>query len=226
LEAWRDDLRGCDGYGGFVEYFYPVLANKHVFDKHLTPAQTMAVSEFMRESVLEEIDDQRGLVYSGMGARPYRWITALTTYGVLLPDVDQLWTSWWSINTVGRGIAAVQYISCLMYRENENPVFAPWTRNEGGGPPWLWEFGGHLYEHRWLEPNVTFLRRTLNPQEVNNALSRAVARLGGLPEQEKAVKIQSDVPRCAETVAARCVELPHLLETKQESGKLLESDHW
>ena len=24
LEAWRDDLSGIAGYGGFVEYFYPV----------------------------------------------------------------------------------------------------------------------------------------------------------------------------------------------------------
>jgi len=80
----------------------------------------MAVSEFMRGAILEEIDDQRGLTYGGIGARPYRWITALTTNGVLLPDVDQLWTVWWSIDTVGRAVAAAQYISCLMYGVNEN----------------------------------------------------------------------------------------------------------
>jgi hypothetical protein len=84
LNAWCDDLRGAhSGYGGFVEYFYPVLANKHIFDELLSPTQTKAVSEYMRGSILEEIDDQRGLAYSGMGARPYRWIAALTTHGVL-----------------------------------------------------------------------------------------------------------------------------------------------
>ena len=222
LEAWRDDFRGHDGYGGFVEYFYPVLSNKHVLDEHLTPAQTMAVSEFMRESVLEEIDDQRGLAYSGMGARPYRWITALTTYGVLLPDVDQLWTSWWSINTVGRAVAAVQYISCLMYRENENPVFAPWTPDGGGGPPCLWGFGGHLYAHRWLEANVGFLRETLNPQAATDALTTAVRRLTGEPEHEVAAEVQANLPLCVETLASRCAELPQLLDTTQEAGKLLD----
>lgn len=221
LEAWRDDLRGAHSdYGGFVEYFYPVLANKHVFDEHLTPTQTKAVSEFMRESILEEIDDQRGLAYKGKGARPYRWTTALTTHGVLLPDVDQLWTAWWSIDTVGRAVAAVQYISCLMYRANENPVFATWTPDGGGGPPCFWEFGGHLYEHRWLDPNVRFLRQTLNPQEVNAALSRAVERLGGLPEHEIAAEVQNDIPLCAETLAVRCAELPRLLETTREPGLL------
>lgn len=176
----------------------------------------------MRESILEEIDDQQGLSYKGMGARPYRWSTALTTHGVLLPDVNQLWTAWWSIDTIGRAVAILQYISCLMYRENENPVFAQWTREGGGGPLCLWEFGGHLYEHRWLEPNVRFLRRILNPQKVNDALSRAVARLRGRPEYEIAAEVQSDIPLYAETLAARCAELPRLLETPQESAKPLE----
>jgi hypothetical protein len=143
LEAWRANLRGTDtSYGGFVEHFYPVLANKHVLDRYLTHAQTLAVSQFMRESILAEIDDQRGLAYKGMGARPNCWIRALTTHGVLLPDVSGLWMAWWSTDTVGRAIATVQYVSCLMYEPNENPVFAAWTRNEGGGPPCLWEFEG------------------------------------------------------------------------------------
>jgi hypothetical protein len=223
LKAWCEDLRGAhSGYGGFVEHFYPVLANKHVFEKHLTPAQTMAVSQFMREAILAEIDDQRGLTYSGTGARPYRWITALTTYGVLLPDVDQLWSAWWSIVTLGRAVAAVQYISCLMYGVNENPVFAQWTPARGGGPPSLWEFGGHLYEHRWLEPNTRFLRRILSPDEVTDVLRLAVERLGGQSEHEIATEIKSDIPLCAETLTARCAELPGLLETPPQPAKLHE----
>lgn len=172
----------------------------------------------MRESILAEIDDQRGLTCKGMGARPYRWIGALTTHGVLLPDVSRLWTALWSIDTVGRAVATVQYVSCLMYDQNENPVFAAWTRDGGGGPPSLWEFEGHLYEHRWLEPNVRFLRENLNPQRVSEALDRAVERLGGQaeqPEYELALEVQQDLPLCAETLVARCGELPDLLGTTQ-----------
>jgi hypothetical protein len=223
LTAWHDDLRGAhSGYGGFVEHFYPVLANKHVFDGHLTPTQTTAVSDFMRHSILEEINDQRGLNYEGTGARPYRWVTALTTHGVILPDVDRVWDSWWLIDTVGKAVAAVQYISCLIYMANENPAFAPWTPDGGGGPPCLWEFAGHLYEHRWLEPNARFLRRTLNPQQVTEVLSRAVAQLADEPERTIAVQVQADIPLCSETLAARCAELPRLLETQQKPSKLLE----
>jgi hypothetical protein len=132
--------------------------------------------------------------------------------------VDQVWSGWWSIETVGRAVATVQYVSCLMYPEDENPVFAPWTPDRGGGPPCLWEFGGHLYEHRWLDPNIRFLQRMLNPKAIDIALSRAIERLVGLVEQEAAAKVQSDIPLCAETLAARCTQLPRLLETKQDQG--------
>ena len=217
LEAWREDLRGVDGYGGVIEHFYPVLADRHIFDLHLTPRQSAVASEFMRQTILEEIDDQRGLAFQGSRIRPYRWFGALTTYGVLRPDLDRLWTEWWTLNSVGRAVAAVQYISCLLYPENENPVFAPWTPDRGGGPPCLWNLEGHLYEHRWLEPNVNFLGGILTLQRVGDALSQAVKRLVGQPECDAASAVQQDFPLCTETLKARCAELPRLLKTIQQS---------
>lgn len=223
LKAWHEDLRGeRSEFGGFVEYLYPVLANREVFNRHLTSTQTAAVSEFMRESILEEIDDQRGLAYVGSGTQPYRWVTALTTQGVLLPDVGRLWTAWWSVATTGRAIAAVQYISCLMYSKDENPVFAPWTGEAGGGPPCLWEFAGHLYTNRWREENVRFLRQTLHPQGASEVLSNAVTRLVNEPEYPAAAEIQADLPLRADTLAARCAELPNLLERTEGSRKIFE----
>jgi hypothetical protein len=221
LQAWRDDLRGIDGYGGVIENFYPVLADRHIFDLHLKPKQSAVVSEFMQQAILEEIDDQRGLAFQGSRTRPYRWFGALTTYGVLRPDVDHLWTAWWSLNTIGRGVATVQYISCLMYPENENPVFAPWTPDRGGGPPCLWEFEGHLYNHRWQDPNVNFLNGMLTIQRVSDVLAKAVERLVGQPEHAAAAIVQQDFPLCTETLQARCTELPKLLATIQQSSTLL-----
>jgi hypothetical protein len=194
LEAWRDDLHGNYGYGGFVEHLYPVLANRKIFDEHLNPKQVAVVSEFMKQSILEEIDGQHGLAYQGSNAKRYRWISALTTYGVLRPDIGSLWTAWWSLKTVGRAVAGVQYISCLMYPENENPVFAPCTPNGGGGPPCLWDFEGHLYEHCWQSPNILFVKETLNVPTVSHALSRCVGRLADQPETAVALQVQSDLP--------------------------------
>ena len=223
LNAWREDLRGFSAeYGGFVEWFYSVLANCRIFEVDLSPEQGAAVSEFMRQSILEEIDDQRGLSYRGTKAQPYRWIGALMTYGVFRPNIEQLWNSWWSLETVGRAVAAVQFISCLMYSEYENPVFAPWTSNEGGGPPVLWEFEGHLYAHRWMESNVDFLRVGLTVSTVTEVLGRAVDRLADQQQHEIAKGIRDDMPLCVETLEARCVELPQLLATTQKPGTLLE----
>lgn len=221
LQAWRDDLRGINGYGGMIEHFYPVLADRHIFDSHLKPKQSAVVSEFMQQAILEEIDDQRGLAFRGSRTRPYRWFRALTTYGVLLPDIERLWTAWWSLNTIGRGVATIQYISCLMYPENENSVFAPWTPDRGGGPPCLWEFEGHLYNHRWQEPNVNFLNGMLTTQRVSDVLAQAVERLVGQPEHAAAAIVQQDFPLCIETLQARCAELPKLLATIQQSSTLL-----
>jgi hypothetical protein len=222
LEAWRDDLKGNYGYGGFVEYLYPVLANRKIFDEHLNPRQAAAVSDYMQQTILEEIDDQRGLAYQGSRAKPYRWIRAFTTYGVLRPDLDLLWKAWWSIETIGRAVAAVQYISCLMYPEYENPVFASWTPEAGGGPPCLWDFEGHLYEHRWLSPNIQYLKETLNRPNVSNLLSRCVERLADQPENAVAAEVQADLPLLVETLDARCLELPRFLETIDSPGRPLQ----
>jgi len=221
LQAWREDLRGLQAHGGFVEHFYPVLADRQVFEIHLTPKQTSAVSDFMRDSILEEIDDQRGLDHAGSSARPHRWIGALTTHGVLLPDIDAVWSSWWALGTIGRAVSAVQYISVLMYPDHDNPVFAPWTREGGGGAPCLWEFQGHLYTHCWQEPNVQFLRRTLHVEAVTALLSRAVNELQGEPEYGIASLMLADIPTRSAMLVARCAELPILLGKQQEPGRLL-----
>jgi hypothetical protein len=223
LEAWGQDVRGAQqGYGGFVEHFYSVLANRHIFDECLKPAQTAAAAEFMRQTILDEIDDQRGLAYQGNNARPYTWISAFTTYGVLLPDLGLLWREWWLLTTVGRAIAAVQYLSCLMYPESENPIFAPWTCDGGGGPPCLWEFAGYLYSHRWLDPNIDFMKTILNVDQVSEVLSRAAERLAGQPEHARASQVCADFPSRRATVESRCAELPRFLATTQQGTTLFE----
>jgi len=108
----------------------------------------------------------------------------LTTYGVLLPDVELLWTAWWSLGTIGRAVAA--------------------------------------YSHRWLEPNVAFLRKALSLESVRRILSLAVAELAGQPEHSVATLALEDFPLCEATVVARCAKLPQLLETTNEAGGVFE----
>jgi len=168
----------------------------------------------MRAAILEEIDDQCGLRYEGARARPYRWIHALTSYGVLRPDIEKLFNEWWRLNTIGRSVAFFQYMSCLMYSENENPIFGPWTPNAGGGPTRLSEFAGHLYKHCWLLPNVEFLRSTLTKPNVEQHLHGAVKMLQNEPEFSVASQVESDWPLCADFLVSKCAELCEMLATK------------
>jgi hypothetical protein len=173
----------------------------------------------MRQTILDEIYDPRGLSFQGTRQRPYRWFGALTTYGVLLPDWGHLWSTGWSVTTAGRAIAAVQYISCLLYSVYENPVFSPWTPNGGSGPSCVGSFAGHLYLHRWLEPNVAFLKEFLSTTRVGDVLSQALARLVGQPEHDQASLSQADFPLCIAPHEARCDELPRRLEAVEQPGE-------
>ena len=219
LEEWARDLHGDpDAYRGAIEYLPPAFANSNVIGKHLTHNQAETAAAWVREEILKEMDEQRGLAYRGMGARPYRWIGSMTTYGVFRPDIELLWKPWWAVETVGRAVSLVQYASCLMYENDSNPIFSPWTAQEGGGPPTLWEFNGHLYEHCWMESNVEFLRGALTLETVEGALERAADRLEAEPEHEIAMRVRDDVPECSHMIEMRCEELVRILASKDRPG--------
>jgi hypothetical protein len=71
LAAWRDDLKGNYGYGSFAEHFYKILADRHVFDQHLSPKEADAVSLYIREAPPggREIGRQAGTCRSPTGRR-------------------------------------------------------------------------------------------------------------------------------------------------------------
>jgi hypothetical protein len=213
LEKWdeyiRNDNTECPG---FAQHFCTVLGETSVLSECLSSDQCAAVLEFMRKSILKEIDAQDRLHFQGYPAPPYRWIRALNTYGVISSDIERIWTDWWSVGTQGQAIAAVQYVSCLMYEKDENPIFAPYTREEGGGPPCLWDFDGRSSKSCWQEPNILFLTDLLEtPKNVIEVLIKAVERLAAHSERVTAQKVLSDVPQYVDRLTKRCRALPELL---------------
>jgi len=222
LRSWHEYLRNetfeCPG---FAELFYTVLERKDTFVGILTNDQRLAVWEFMSGSILEEIDAQEGLRFEGYPATPYRWIQALMTHGVIAPNIEHLWKDWWSLSTIGRAVAAVQYISCLVYPKNSNPVFAPYTREKGGGPPCLWEFDGYSNDFSWKIQNVEFLQRLFrDPKMIISVIQQAVERLsqhGGLhtaqrlltDSQLRSANLKLLGP--AEILSERLLALPEIL---------------
>ncbi len=111
LIAWRKDLfEGSEaGYGGFVEQFWPALLKGSVLTKIYTEAERSAFIAYMRDSILDRLDAEASLHFSGMGASPYEWVQALVSYGTLFSDVESLWTEWWQMKTSGHAFASFQY---------------------------------------------------------------------------------------------------------------------
>ena len=218
LRAWQEDLTSPFGrYEAFVDEFYPALLRGGVFDGVLNQREATAVGDFMRDAILAQIDAQQTLSSKGSKAPAYAWFHALSTYGLLRPDIETLWSAWWSVGTVGRALAAAQYASCLIYDETANPVFDAWTREHGGGPPCLWHYRGHVLEERWRDANLEMLERTLTPDGVREVLDRSVARLVGHPLHDKVASIRFRLDARTETLANRCADVRRFLATPNEA---------
>ena len=129
LSAWRKDLFNGDaaGYRGFAEEFWPALLKGAALQTVFTDTERAGFISYLRDTILERLDAENSLHFSGMGASPYRWVQALVSYGTLFPDIEVLWTEWWQAKTQGHAVAAFQYVSALIYENDKNPVFDAWT---------------------------------------------------------------------------------------------------
>lgn len=213
LAAWRRDLFEGDaaGYGGFVENFWPALLKGAALKQVFTEQERVVFTAYMRNSILDRMDVENSLQFSGMGASPYRWIQSLVSYGVLFSDVETLWDEWWQTKTPGHAIAAFQYASALLYETEKNTVFAPWTRDKGGGAPELWECGCHMFDVGWGEENLSFLKRTLSVDYFKKHLTNALDRFPVGTAKTIASRIVRDLPAQEALLALRVEELPKLL---------------
>jgi hypothetical protein len=213
LTAWRRDLFEGDaaGYGGFVENFWPALLKGDALRKVFTGKEREVFARYIRDSILDRLECEDSLHFSGMRASPYRWVQALVCYGVLFSDIEILWTEWWNNDTQGHAIAAFQYTSALMYEAEKNPVFTPWTSDKGGGAPALWECGCFMFDVGWTEENLSFLRRTLSVNYFKERLLMALGKIHTEPAKEIARRVIDDLPRQETLLALRIEELPKLL---------------
>jgi len=204
LEMWRKDIVRMDlEHGGTVEMFWTAMARHQGFKKLLSIKQFEAVGSFISDGILDSIDLERSLSFEGMvGRTPYHWFHALGSFATVFSTLAELWEEWWSSKSSGHARGVLQYASCLMYPEYQNPIFAPWTHDRGGGPPGLWETEGHIYDRPWREENIAFLRSTLTPEYIRGSMQSAADMLDGIqlllastmieefPESELRVAVQ------------------------------------
>ncbi|SIN93909.1 hypothetical protein SAMN05444166_1701 [Singulisphaera sp. GP187] len=195
---------------GDSEFHYGVLSG-NILEKMVTPQQRGAIFEFIRDSFLERLDAERGFAYEGSRTPAYGWIGRFNSIGLILPKIDLLWEPWWTLDTPGRAVAALQYCSGLMYLEGENPLCGRWKTGQGGGGPYLWETDSLILDMGWKPENLDFLSRTLTADFVDDRVLKAVARLEGEPEWEQARRLENDLPERRELVSLRVAELPNLI---------------
>jgi hypothetical protein len=195
---------------GDSEFHYG-LHRGNVLETMLTPARREAVYEFFRDSFTSRLDAERGFLDLGSETPVHIWIGRFNSLGIVMPRIDLLWESWWGLDTPGRAVAALQYCSGLMYFEGENPLFAAWSKAHGGGGPYLWENDSMIYDAGWMGCNLDYLRSALTVAFVNDGVARAVTRLTGEPEWDRARRLVDDLPDRQEIITHRVAELPRLL---------------
>ncbi len=218
LKMWQDDLlhKASSDYGGLVEAFWaalsprPMFQNTFLLEEELNAKEYQSVMQFMRDTLLERMNQETRLHFVGSSASPYQWFYTLGSFCIVFPHLHGLWGKWWQMTTPGHAVCVLQYISCLMYRDNENPVFALWTPDKGGGPPELWENDTLSSDFGWRQENASFLAETLTLDFVEQKLKEAARQIC---DEDTAVSTEmlQDWNVCRAITASRVAELSQLV---------------
>jgi hypothetical protein len=211
LVAWHDSLmENLPCAFGDAEFHFAVHRG-HIFDKMLTPEQRSSIFDYFKDCFLLRLDQERGFMYGASQTPAYGWMCRFNSMGIVMPRIDMLWQAWWTLDTPGRAVAAVEYISGLMYPSGHNPLFPAWTQEHGGGDPPLIGHDSLIVDTGWMAENTAFLREVLTVDFLRDALRRAGQVLRPEPEHEMTMQIGLDFDNHLGLVQARVYELPDLL---------------
>lgn len=207
LKFWYDSLMRNDSAELGDADFHRALLHGGILERMLTGDQRQKCLALFRDGLLDRLDAERGFTYRRPGKSANAWIARFNSIGLLAPIVADIWTGWWSMSTPGRAVCAIMYATGLIYSKDENPIYLAWTRDEGGGGPYLTEWDAAEYERSWLEANVEFLRTTLTPGYLIERVAGAASLLDGEPEARLARRIAGDACDRADAVASRIAVL-------------------
>lgn len=212
LIDWHETLlRNQSCAHGDAEFHYGLIWGD-VLHKMMTETQRIEVGRFFHDSFLQRLDMESELGTTGCGASAYGWLARFNSLARIMPIIADIWRTWWQLETTGRALSAVQYLSGLIYFDGENPVFDIWTTQKRTGGPDLWAHDSMIYSTGWTSENVTFLAGVLNFDFVASHLHQATTKLEGHPAHRIAAQVLADLPARQEIVEQRTAELPKLLE--------------
>lgn len=203
LMHWHESLQRNDEVCGIGTDLHYALRQGKVLDRMATPAQRTRICEFFRDSLLMRLDAEVG--FDGLDSSV--WLFRLNSLARVIDRIDMIWTPWWDMGTPGRAIAALHFLSGLIYRENENPIL------RDGRIPFFFEHDGSIYDAGWTSANVRFLAQTLTVDYAVAKFEQAesVLRRHSV-HSEAALRLKNDVPDRMDILEKRVAELPGLLE--------------
>ena len=185
------------------------------------PKDHAATMEGLRAQQLEavrraEAELKASEVESGPAPATYGWFRHFASYGVIAPDIENLWTRWWSMPNEGCAIAAIQYASCLICDDQDNPVFPPRTGGMGGGAPQLWSYESFGSDECWRAENVKFLAGTLSVPYLKDKLAEARNRFSDPQRRSRAADLARILEHETHRAGQRIPRLMELLSAPQD----------
>lgn len=168
LRIWASELHTRDSW--FTQYFHDEVCRTDFVGRALSPMLREASCRFMIGALSDRIGSETSLSVKGK-TTSHDWFGYVASFGVFTTEIPALWSGIWESGEPGHAIALLQYLSCLIY-EDSNPIFAPWTCNEGGGPPELWGYDSVGFDESWKEPNVGFMSTALTSARIHDWLVR------------------------------------------------------
>ena len=220
LRAWSWNLlSGTESFSYYAEEFWRPWSkgspmHGSLFEL-LSEKQRNAFERYVSDAIIAAIDRAPALK-SGAGTEPDcgRWLSELGSFSTVCPGLSQLWHTWWNLETEGRAIGALQYLSCLMYEDTTNPIFPPWkTPHRYGGPPYLWANSMAVNDQPWDPENVSFLKDVLVPTQLLSAIDRCLERLTNAEDRKIAAQMKIDFAYQMTLLELRIEQLPIILSS-------------
>lgn len=220
LNYWYGTLMENKPAGGFRDFHYGMMRGD-IVNKMLTAEERERLNDFYCDAYLDRIEDQQGLIYETekkhkrdtIGQSAYAWIARLNSLGIVAPVIERIWRQWWALDSAGKAYCAIMYASGLVYLKGENPIYPAWTRERGGGGPYLAEHDSTLFDWAWRDDNLDFLSSVLSADYIIENMEHATQVVSDSEYAETAQKVARDAKANLDIIQIKIDDLMEDLAT-------------
>jgi hypothetical protein len=200
MEYWQKSLFEKFNYY-FVWRFHEALHySQNIIAQTIGKEIQSLTYRFMRDSILARISEEKYLSFSKQKTSSHFWIETLISYGSFADNIGELLQIWSKMDNFGFAISYFQYVSCLIYEWDINPLFIPPCT--GGGAPYLFD---PVIE--WNKHNVESLEKWLEIKNIQHLISKAKAQIQNEDQIEIVSKLESAFLNDQDAVEYRVLEL-------------------